>query len=196
LSPSGKGCYDDRVSRLRFVVGLAAGLACAAPAGADDAPAERARTHYEAGRALYRMGKCAEAVREFLAGYTLAPKPQFLINIGQGYRRCGQLAQAREMFEKFLATAEPNDPDRAFIGRLLAEVSEELARAPAAVSPSPSPRLVAAPAPRSPPRRSFAARNWWIFPLVAVVVAGAATGIYFGVRGTSCAADVCLDFGR
>ena len=36
-----------------------------------------------------------------------------------------------------------------------------------------------------PEKKSFVRRNWWIFPVGAVVLAGAAVGIYFAVRPSS-----------
>src|SRR4051794_25921696 len=64
---------------------------------------ERARAHFEAGRVQYNLGDYKGAVREFAEGYRLVPRPQFLVNLGQAYRRLGQLERAREMYNRFLA---------------------------------------------------------------------------------------------
>jgi tetratricopeptide (TPR) repeat protein len=161
----------------------------------------KAREHYRAGRALYHLGNYAEAIREFQAGYELVPKPQFLIDGGQGYRKLGELARAQAMYQKFLATAPADDPDRAYVNKLLAEVEAAIASEPPVIAPAPSaappvaapqvaPLAVAAPRPRA-----FAVRHWWIFPVGAVVLAGVATGIYFAVRPSSCGAGLgCIDF--
>src|SRR5262245_51526681 len=85
----------------------------------------RARAHFEVGRGMYRLGNYSEALREFSAGYQLAPKPQFLINLGQCYRKLNQLTRAHQMYEKFLAEAPPNDPERESVKRLLAETERQ-----------------------------------------------------------------------
>src|SRR5438477_2623625 len=78
-----------------------------------DAAFARAKTHFEAGRALYNLGNYYDAVREFAAGYELAPKPQFLINLGQCYRRLENFEKAREMYQKYLTDVPGESPERA-----------------------------------------------------------------------------------
>lgn len=68
-----------------------------------------AQGHYRAGEALYKIGRYEEAVREFLAGYDLSGKPLFLFNIGQCYKKIGQLEQAKSYFEEFIRR-DPNSP--------------------------------------------------------------------------------------
>src|SRR5262245_8458149 len=96
-----------RVPKLLWV-GL---LALALTARADELESQ-ARTHYAAGKALYELGNYSDALRELLAGYSLVPKPQFLLNLGQCYRRLGEPLKAREMYAKYLATSQPTDPVR------------------------------------------------------------------------------------
>lgn len=183
---------------------LVLALAFGSFARADNADAvARARTHFEAGRALYNLGNYTDAIREFSAGYQLAPRPQFLVNLGQAYRKLGKLEQAREMYRRFLKEAPPDDPDRAQVQQLLQILDGELARrAPPPPPPAPAPVPVAAPTPSSshaapaaaltatapPARKSFLRRNWWIFPVGAVVVTGLIVGIYFAARpsGVDC----------
>lgn len=143
-------------------------------ARADDE--ERARAHFEAGRVQYNLGDYKAAVHEFAAGYRLVPRPEFLVNLGQAYRRLGELERAREMYERFLADAPPDDHARPQVRVLIAEVNRELARVRAAAAP-PS------------PRESFARRHWWIFPVAGVVLVGVGVGIYFAARPTSSAPD-------
>jgi tetratricopeptide (TPR) repeat protein len=164
----------------------------------------RARTHFEAGRALYILGNYSDAIREFAAGYQLAPRPQFLINLGQSHRKLGDLPKARDMYRKFLSEAPPDDPDRAAAKQVLDDVEREIAARPAAPLPPPVPAVpVVAPAPApattasvsaEPRRRPFIARHWWIIPTSAVVAAGLAVGIYFAVRPAGCPASIdCID---
>jgi hypothetical protein len=54
------------------IAALLIALAWAAPASADDAK-DRALTHFRAGEALYKLGNYTDAIREFAAGYELAP---------------------------------------------------------------------------------------------------------------------------
>lgn len=187
-----------------LVLALLLGSAAYAAAGgvahaAGDDAVSRARTHFEAGRALYNLGNYQDAIREFSAGYQLAPRPQFLLNLGQAYRKLGQLEKARDLYKRFLTDAPPDDPDRGQVQQILIDLEGELARQPPpALTPIPELRstpaaLAATPTPPAPaatltvhaeppPRKSFLRRNWWIFPVGAVVLAGAAVGIYFAVR--------------
>ena len=156
----------------------------AAPLGSD---LERARAHYEAGRALFSLGNFQDALREFTAGYQLVPRPRFLIDLGQTYRKLGRLEDAQTMYRRFLDQVPPGDPDRPAVRSLLDEVNQRIAQAPPpqAVAPapaaSPTHALVVEAPPEKPP---FIRRHWWIIPTVVAVAAGAAVGIYFGVRST------------
>lgn len=194
---------------LAFVTSASAGWAQSGDAVA------RARTHFQAGRALYDLGNYTDAIREFSAGYQLVPKPQFLINLGQSYRKLGDLERARDMYKRFLTDAPPDDPDRGQAKVVLADVERQIALQPPKAIPetkspppppapgqTPSPTTTTAPATATPQpttaptsvamttptatdqsqKKSFARRHWWIFPVTAVVLAGAAVGIYFGVR--------------
>lgn len=165
----------------------------------------RARTHFEAGRALYNLANYTDALREFSAGYQLVPKPQFLINLGQCYRKLDDLPRAREMYQKFLVEAPANDPDRGPVEQILAEIERELAARPAppppetapAPAPTPAPVLVTGQ-PKVEKKRPFIARHWWIIPVSAVVVTGIVVGITLGTRPTNrvdCSAATlgCID---
>ena len=187
---------------LLAVIALGAGSAWAQ----SEDPVARAKTHFEAGRALYELGNYTEAAREFAAGYELVPKPQFLLNLGQCYRKLDQLPQARDMYRRYLSEAPASDPERPQAEQILGEIDRQLAArqappppppvaAPPRASPPP-PSVAATPAApaltaQAPPRaerKSFLRRNWWIIPVgVAVVGVGVGLGVYFGTR----AADPC-----
>jgi tetratricopeptide (TPR) repeat protein len=145
----------------------------------------RAKTHFEAGRALYQLGSYPEAVREFTAGHQLAPRPQFLLNLGQCYRKLGDLEQARAMYQRFLGEVAADDPQRAEAEEVLAVIERSLADNPppvVAAAPAASGATVK-PAPRDKP---FIKRHWWIIP-ASVVVAGVGVGlgVYYGTRSSS-----------
>jgi Tetratricopeptide repeat len=180
---------------------IAFALVCAAVsvAHAGESKEERARAHYEAGHVQYNLGDYAAAVREFSAGYRLVQRPEFLVNLGQAYRKLGQLERAHDMYERYLAEAPPSEA-RVQVRQLIAEVERELAaraRIPSQTGAEPEPEpepepasatarapiVVAAPV-EKPPERSWMRRNWWVLPVAGVVVAGLAIGIYFGVRGS------------
>ena len=85
------------VAALVVAVVVLAGAAATARGEGDRE--SRARAHYEVGLGMYHLGNYRDAIREFSAGYELSPRPQFLINLGQAYRKLGELDKAREMFQ-------------------------------------------------------------------------------------------------
>jgi tetratricopeptide (TPR) repeat protein len=127
-----------------FVVALS--LIVSLPAYADDDPVVRARTHFEAGSALYRVGNYTDALREFQLGYKLAPRPRFLLNIGQCHRKLDDLPQARAALQRFLDEAPPDAAERGQVKELLADVEREIAARPPKPAPAPEP-VVATPPP-------------------------------------------------
>lgn len=66
----------------------------------------------EAGVRLYERGDFAGAIQSFAAGYALRPKPVFLFNIAQAYRKSGQDQNALSFYGKFIV-ASPQSPYRA-----------------------------------------------------------------------------------
>jgi tetratricopeptide (TPR) repeat protein len=174
-------------------------------------PTARAKLYFETGRLLYKQGDYEQAAKQFNAGYVLLPRPQFLLNSGLCYQKLEQLDKARDHYQRFLSEAPPDDPDRERANKWLGEVEVMLAAQRAVREQQrqnePSVAPIIAPAPRNsgvtltaappPPRQSFVRRNWWIFPVAGVVVAGAVVGIVLGVRasGPSCNnMPGCLDF--
>ena len=162
----------------------------------------RAKTHYEAGHALYNLGNYTEAQREFAAGYQLVPRPGFLLNLGQCARKLGNLQYAKEMYQRFLGAVPANDPQRVEATQVLAELDKQLAEQPVVtptppevkpavahpVAPEPTTPAIVTPAALSltaspPPRKSWIKRNWWVLPVGAVVVGvGVGLGVYFGTK--------------
>jgi tetratricopeptide (TPR) repeat protein len=151
-------------------------LACLAPAAAADPPdlMNLARTHYEAGRALYQLGKYEQAVVEFEEGYRLAPRPSFLVNLAQAYRQLGRVDQARAMYEKFLAAAPMDDPMRADVKQILATLPH------AAAPPGPAPSATLAPTPAPVSIVDTRRRPWHRDPAGGVLLASGLAAIVAG----------------
>jgi hypothetical protein len=175
------------VGRFMLVLVLAASTARATPS-----QEELARSHFVAGEQEYARGRWQEALHEFQLGYSLSPRPEFLINFAQVYRRLGDYDAAARECQKYLATAPPPEL-AAQAQRLLEQIKEEQAHAPPPPSPTPpqqqavappaavtAPAIVASPPP-PPPKK----KRTWIAPVVVscVLVAAAAVtiGVVFGV---------------
>ena len=164
----------------------------------------RARAHFEAGRALYSEGKYQEAIAEYSLGYEMVPRAQFLLNLGQAYRKLNRLAKAKEMYEKYLAAAPVDDAYRDQVNRILLEIIDTLLQHPEYGAPDPVPDMTPAPiadagvsshignttvevvSPEPPKpvpvKPRFWKQHWWIIPVSGVVITAAVLGIYFGTR--------------
>jgi len=200
---------------------LLLGVSAAEATPRSNDPIERAaRSHAELGTGLYKMGQYEQAVAEWTAGFALIPKPLFLLNLGQAYRRLGKRDQAVEMFTRFLDVAPADDPDRAGTTVLVAELRAEIDRlnppratptrrpppleAPPVVAPAPPvAQTPSTPAPAlvitvtRPPlkRQSFIRRHWWIVPVTTLAAAGVAVGLGLGLTAgaPACAKPSCYD---
>jgi tetratricopeptide (TPR) repeat protein len=91
------------------VIALAAVLAAAAPAYADNALRpemipNKARELAEKGRRHHQAGDYSAAVSAFKEAYVLAPSPGLLFNIAQAYRLGGNCDEAAWMYRRFLDT--------------------------------------------------------------------------------------------
>lgn len=132
---------------MRVAVALCVLAAVAAPVHAAGDDEERARGHYEIGLGLYRLGDYRGALKEFAAGYELAHKPGFLLNLGQTYRKLGELREARDYYRQFLAQVRGDDPARPQAEKVLAEIEQAIRSAPPTAEP---PREQPREAPREP----------------------------------------------
>jgi tetratricopeptide (TPR) repeat protein len=173
-----------------FVLALLLGLS-QSPARAEVTLVQAARTHSDAGVALYAINDYAGALREFEAAYRKLPLAELLFNIGQCELRLNQLVPAREAFVKYQAQAASDDPARDKVRRFITDIDRRL----------PPPNAVTSTADAQPERKPrWTKQLAWIVPLSAVVVgAGVGLGVYFGTRsptGPSCgsAALGCVDW--
>jgi tetratricopeptide (TPR) repeat protein len=181
-----------------LALALAQLAAQTARAGEPDPAALRtdaARKHYLAGKSAYEGARYDEALREFIEGYRLSPRPEFLLNIAQSCNKLGRRAEAMANYESFLA-ADPESPFAETARANLAALKRERAAAPPAtaapVAPPVENRPAAQPAPRS--------KVWhlaWAIPVGAVVIGAVAVGVYFGTRpSASCDPKNCVDLSR
>lgn len=105
--------------------------ASARPARAQDLSEQdkaAAKDHYDKGRAAFDQGKYDEAVKELKQSYMLSRKPAILFNIGQTYKQLGDAPLALHFFQKFVAEAEPTDPNRSVAQAAIEELNAEAAR--------------------------------------------------------------------
>src|SRR5262245_50120213 len=79
-------------------------------APASPASAEDARERIKRGEAAYQKGSYDHAISEWSAAYPADPRPRIQYNIYQARERLGQLPEAAEALQKYLSTADPDDP--------------------------------------------------------------------------------------
>jgi tetratricopeptide (TPR) repeat protein len=155
------------------------------------ADAAKARAHFDRGRTFFEVDEYRKAIGEFKAGHIEKPDPAFLYNIGECYRRLGELPEALQFYRRFLATAPPEDKTRPIVEQRIADlktVADEPKVAPelppggdVALSPPDDPAsstvLVGEPAAPAPPASPFYTRPWFLVTVGAVVV-GSVFGIW------------------
>jgi tetratricopeptide (TPR) repeat protein len=171
---------------------------------------QRGRVLFARGKELADAGRYVEALVELTKGYELTGRPLFLFNMAEVARAMGDTAQAKEMYEKYLA-AEANGPfANAARARLveLAPPPPPPAEPPPTTSPTQTPATI--PSPRDaavtvdqrrsadvsaqsvrPRSESHTVRNVLIVGITVAVLAGA-VAIYAGTHETECAPG-CID---
>jgi len=151
------------------------------PATARTVPAARAKAHFKAGKAAYAAGNFSEAAKEFSAGYMLDPKPGFLLNIAQSYRKAAEPKEALHYYQEYLKAA-PDSKLRLQVEGLIKELEEETRPKPPP-EPVPVVAVTPPPPPPPPPRSDPFYKKWWFWTGVVVVVgAGIGVGVYAGNR--------------
>src|SRR5215813_10392903 len=90
--------------------GSGASSAPAPGTAATTASSEDAREHFKRGEAAYDRGNYTLAVSEWQAAYSADPRPRIQYNIYQALERLGQLPEAAEALQRYLSTADPDDP--------------------------------------------------------------------------------------
>jgi hypothetical protein len=106
------------------------------------------RRHWDRGQELYKLGRYLEAAREFEAGYQVAPRSNFLLNVGHSYRRAQELRRAKTAYETFLKI-DPSSAHRPMVEDLIRTIDDALSAQ--AEPPVASPRPATATPPPAPP---------------------------------------------
>jgi tetratricopeptide (TPR) repeat protein len=162
----------------------------------------QAKEHYRRGTQLYDLGRYLEAADEYKEAFTLSDRPAFLFNIGQAYRLAGKAKDALGAYQGFLRR-DPNSPQRNEVEQHIEELKQQIeeeakiaaekaaaekAAADKAAAEKAAAEKAAAEKPAAaklvvvpPPRPTPVYKKWWLWTIVGVVVAGAATGIAVGV---------------
>jgi tetratricopeptide (TPR) repeat protein len=83
-----------------------------------------AEQHFKEGEARYSARQFQAALDEYQAGFTILPLPGFLVNIGQCYRRMGDLPRARTTFERFVLVA-PDSPLVPEVRQLISDIDRQ-----------------------------------------------------------------------
>ena len=177
---------------MRTAAVLVALLSVSSPAFAVDKAA--ARVAYERATKLYDLNQFGDALEEFKKAYLAFDDPAFLFNIAQCHRQLGNNAEAVKFYRSYLRKVPeaPNaDEVRKLIGTLEETIEREKRAAPPAVTAPPPPT---ATSPTTTPAvmattssaniktsRAPAYKKWWVWTIVGVAAAGAATGIALAV---------------
>jgi tetratricopeptide (TPR) repeat protein len=137
---------------LRMMV-LALACVFGGVAGARPETPARGKAHLQRGLQLYRDGLYQNAIAEFESGYAALPRPAFLLNIAQAYRKLNQLEQARNYYQQFALRSPRSDPARAQALAIVDKIDAQL-RAQAAESahmPATTPPATREPLETTPP---------------------------------------------
>jgi tetratricopeptide (TPR) repeat protein len=164
--------------RLRPEIVVLVCLLSAQAAAQSDEDVRRAREHYRKGEAAYAAERFDDAYKEFEAGYTLAPKPAFLLNMAHSERRRGQLRNARALYLKYLLV-EPQSKYRPEVEQVVGELERAIAAdevahpavVPVAIAPPP---LTMTPPPPPPPVVEQRRPPWIWIAVGGAVLAGVA----------------------
>jgi tetratricopeptide (TPR) repeat protein len=147
---------------LPLLLGLLAAVQLALvprPVMAEDEAA--GRRHWDRGQELYKLGRYLEAAREFEAGYQVAPRSNFLLNVGHSYRRAQELRRAKTAYETFLKI-DPASAHRPMVEDLIRTIDDAISAqseppvtspprpATAPTTPAPPPLATGAPPPPAP----------------------------------------------
>jgi hypothetical protein len=86
----------------------------------------QAREHFLRGQTAYKQGKYELAIREWEKAYRLEKRPRIQYNLALAYERIARLDDAIVAMEKFVESADPEDPAYADATARLASLKERL----------------------------------------------------------------------
>lgn len=130
---------------------------------------DRCRQHSMSAKELSKSGDLPAAIGEYEAAYREVQLPVFLYNIGRLHQRLGNPSQATEYYRRFLDAALDEDPEQRARAK---QYLSQLSAVPAAAVPVAAVTAAQAPAAKKP-----IYKQWWLWTLTGVVVAGATAGI-------------------
>lgn len=167
--------------------------------------------HYTQARTLSKVGKLAEAIKEYEAAYAIQPVPTLFYNLARLHHKLGHLEDAKRHYERYLQASLPSDVElrhkaEDYLKQLATvslsrpleppapqvSVTQPASPAanpqPAAQAPSPQP-TPAALTPAAPPEKSpdtTAAKapiykKWWLWTLVGAAAVGVTAAVAGGV---------------
>jgi hypothetical protein len=151
-----------------FVISLAALWPSKSSAQSGEAD-QRARLHFDSGRAYYDVGDYENALREFRAAYDESHRTPILYNLYLCFERLSDLGSAIGALEQFLAeTGSATDPapPRPMLEERLANLRARAARG--AATPSPEPVALSNPPSSASPVQASDADA----PLPLIAIAG------------------------
>lgn len=68
---------------------------------------EEAKQHFTEAEKQFQLGHFADAAKEYEAGYNLYPRPGFLWDIAQSYRKLGENEKALHFYKQYVLNAKP-----------------------------------------------------------------------------------------
>jgi len=181
-------------------------LTSAALARPIDPKLSETKERYDRGLAHFNLQEYKLAIVEFEAAYRLKPDPVFLFNLAQSHRLDQNHERALYFYGAYLR-ASPNAPNAkeverriATLQKLISDKSTVAAPPDHTLAPGDPRASVPEPAPRTTPPVAVAAvpaeralapvkrplyKQWWLWTVTGLVVAGAAVGIGVGVSANS-----------
>lgn len=147
-----------------------------------------AQEHVERARQHFAAGRNTEAIAALQAAYELDPSPSLLYALGTAFTRLGRCTEAREAYERFLATG-PRDRQAEQARQAMRACTPAPLVEPAPPPPPPPPR--SSPELPAPPPVTMTARPWYSLKLGWVLAgAGAAAGVASGLVYLSARSDL------
>jgi hypothetical protein len=187
---------DDNPLMKTLLTALVLALLCTMPRVARAENKEVARQAYDERRRRYDLNEFGPALEAFKRAYLNYEDPAFLFNIAQCQRQLGKKEEAIRFYRSYLRN-KPDAPNRdeikATVAKLEAEVADDKARVAEALRNAPHPSVtVAAPVVSTPTaanaltaapsaKRQPVYKKWWLWTIVGVAAAGAATGVALAV---------------
>jgi tetratricopeptide (TPR) repeat protein len=127
--------YVAALSIVAMVAAPRSSFAQQAPTKASADAEASAREHFQRGQRLSARGEYAAAYREFAAGYALSERPLFLFNMAEAARANGDIAKARDNYQRFVQV-DPNNPLVATARTRLASLDPPAATTPSGEGPA------------------------------------------------------------